>query len=75
MARIISLAHYPYSDEALLQCFDALDWVLDDHYIDNEEHAAVEDLARTLGLLPTNVVYRREAGTAPSMPPCGRRAL
>ena len=30
---------------------------------------------RALALLPTDVVYRREAGTAPSMPPCGRRAL
>ena len=28
-----------------------------------------------LGVLPTNVVYRREAGTAPPIPPCGRRAL
>ena len=50
MARIISLAHYPYSDEALLQYLDALDWVLDDHYIDDEEHAAIKDLARTLGI-------------------------
>ena len=24
---------------------------------------------------PTNVVYRREAGATPPMPPCGRRAL
>ena len=28
-----------------------------------------------LAALPTNVVYRREAGTAPPIPPCGRRAL
>ncbi len=28
-----------------------------------------------LGVVPTNVVYRREAGTAPPIPPCGRRAL
>ncbi len=29
----------------------------------------------TLGLavLPTDVVYRRDAGTKPPMPPCGRR--
>ncbi len=50
MARIISLAHYPYSDEALLQYLDALDWVLDDHYIDDDEHEAIRDLARTLGI-------------------------
>lgn len=50
MARIISLAHYPYSDEALLQYLDALDWVLDDHYIDDEEHAAIRELARALGI-------------------------
>ena len=28
-----------------------------------------------LAVVPMNVVYRREAGTAPPMPPCGRRAL
>ena len=28
-----------------------------------------------LGGDPTNVVYRREAGATPPMPPCGRRAL
>ena len=50
MARIISLAHYPYSDEALLQYLDALDWVLDDHLIDDEEHAAIRELAKTLGI-------------------------
>ncbi|MYH49042.1 MAG: hypothetical protein F4020_03975 [Gammaproteobacteria bacterium] len=50
MARIISLAHYPYSDEALLQYLDALDWVLDDHYIDDQEHAAIRELARALGI-------------------------
>ena len=31
--------------------------------------------ATWLGVVPTNVVYRREAGTAPPIPPCGRRAL
>ena len=50
MARIVSLAHYPYSDEALLLYLDALDWVLDDHYIDEEEHAAITDFAATLGI-------------------------
>ena len=29
----------------------------------------------SLGVVPRDVVYRREAGTAPPMPPCGRRAL
>ena len=28
-----------------------------------------------LAVDPTNVVYRREAGATPPMPPCGRRAL
>ena len=50
MARLVSLAHYPYSDEALLLYLDALDWVLDDHYIDEEEHAAIKDFAATLGI-------------------------
>lgn len=50
MARIVSLAHYPYSDEALLQYLDALDWVLDDHYIDEQEHAAIRGFARELGI-------------------------
>ncbi len=34
-------------------------------------HLAVEEL----DVDPTNVVYRREAGATPPMPPCGRRAL
>ena len=50
LARVVSLAHYPYSDEALLQYLDALDWVLDDHHIDHQEHAAIERLAATLGI-------------------------
>ena len=50
MARIVSLSHYPYSDEALLLYLDALDWVLDDHYIDDEEHAAMEEFAESLGI-------------------------
>ena len=50
MARVISHAYYPYSDEALLQYLNALDCVLDDHHIDKEEHAAIERLAETLGI-------------------------
>ena len=30
-------------------------------------------LQRYLDVLPRNVVHRREAGTAPPTPPCGRR--
>ena len=50
MARVVSLAYYPYSDEALLQYLTALDWVLDDHHIDHQEQAAIERLAATLGI-------------------------
>ena len=50
MARIVSHAYYPYSDEVLLQYLDALNWVLDDHHIDKEEHAVIETLAETLGI-------------------------
>ena len=50
MVRVVSHAYYPYSDEALLQYLDALDWVLDDHHIDEEEHAAIENLAAALGI-------------------------
>ena len=30
-------------------------------------------LPATLAVVPRDVVYSREAGVAPSMPPCGRR--
>ncbi len=50
LARIVSLAYYPRSDEVLLQYFDALDWVLDDNHINDQERAAIEKLAVTLGL-------------------------
>ena len=30
-------------------------------------------LVRCLGVVPRDVVDRREAGVAPPMPPCGRR--
>ena len=32
----------------------------------------VERMRDALDVGPRDVVYRREAGTAPSMPPCGR---
>ena len=50
LARIVSHAYYPSADEALLQYLDTLDWVLDDCRIDDEEHAALEEQASTLGL-------------------------
>ena len=50
MARIVSLSYYPYSDESLLLYLDALDWVLDDHYIDDEERSEIKILAETLGI-------------------------
>lgn len=52
LARIVSHAYYPSTDEALLQYLDTLDWVLDDCRIDDEEHAALEEQASTLGLSP-----------------------
>ena len=36
---------------------------------------AKQTAARVRGVDPTNVVYRREAGATPPMPPCGWRAL
>ncbi len=50
LARVVSLSHYPCADEALLQYLDALDWALDDGYIDDQERAAIEALASTLGI-------------------------
>ena len=50
LASIVSSARYPYSDEALLQYLDALDWVLDDHHIDEQERAAINELADSLGI-------------------------
>ena len=50
MTRTVSLAHYPHSDEAVLSYLDALDWVLDDHYIDDEERVAIREFATSLGI-------------------------
>ncbi|MCY4614144.1 MAG: exonuclease domain-containing protein [Nitrospira sp.] len=50
LARVVSLTHYPCADEVLLQYLDALDWALDDCHIDDQERAAIEDLASTLGI-------------------------
>ena len=48
--RVVSLARYPYADDVLLQYLEALNWVLDDRYIDNEEHAAILELASALSI-------------------------
>ena len=61
LARVVSLAYYPSSDEALLQYLDALDWALDDNHIDDQERAAIDKFAATLGI--SNEV-RREAHRA-----------
>lgn len=50
MARVVSLCRYPSSDEKLLQYLDALDWVLDDNHIDEQERAAMAELASSLGI-------------------------
>lgn len=50
MARIVSLSYFPCADEALLHYLDALDWVLDDGYIDDYERAAMKELASNLGI-------------------------
>ena len=50
MARIVSLSYFPCADEALLHYLDALDWVLDDGYIDDDERAAMKELASNLGI-------------------------
>ena len=50
MARVVSLSRYPSSDERLLQYLDALDWVLDDGHIDEQESAAIAELATSLGI-------------------------
>lgn len=50
MARVVSLSRYPSADEKLLQYLDALDWVLDDGHIDEQESAAMAELAASLGI-------------------------
>jgi len=50
MVRVVSHARYPCFDEAILHYLDALDWVLDDHIIDEEERAAMSDLGQSYGL-------------------------
>lgn len=45
MPRIVSRAHYPHCDEAVLQYLDALDQVLDDGVLDEGERSDLEELA------------------------------
>ena len=52
LARVVSHAYYPSSDEALLQYLDALDWVLDDSRIDEQEHGELIELADSLNIPP-----------------------
>lgn len=58
MPRIVSRAHYPHCDEAVLQYLDALDQVLDDGVLDEGERADLEELAAEWKI-PESV--RREA--------------
>lgn len=50
MVRIVSRAHYPFSDEALLSYLDLLDWVLDDHIVTEAERRELLETAHDLGI-------------------------
>ena len=50
MVRIVSRAHYPFSDEALLSYTDMLDWALDDHVISDSERRELRTVAADLGI-------------------------
>lgn len=50
MVRIVSRAHYPFSDEALLSYLDLLDWVLDDHVVTAAERRELIETAQDLGI-------------------------
>ncbi len=50
MVRIVSRAHYPFSDEALLSYTDMLDWALDDHVITDSERGELRTVAADLGI-------------------------
>ncbi len=50
LPRIISAIRYPTSDGSLLCYLDALDWVLDDLVITDEEQTHLAELASELGL-------------------------
>ncbi len=50
LARVVSRAYYPHSDEAELAYLAALDWVLDDYQIEDYERLALREVAAELGL-------------------------
>lgn len=50
MHRTVSNAHYPQCDEAVCSYLDALDWVLDDAVIDDQEREGLRELAAGLGI-------------------------
>ena len=55
MVRIVSRAHYPFSDEALLSYTDMLDWALDDHVITDGERRELRTVAADLGISEAQV--------------------
>lgn len=55
MVRIVSRAHYPFSDEALLSYTDMLDWALDDHVISDTERRELRTVASDLGISQAQV--------------------
>jgi len=55
MVRIVSRAHYPFSDEALLSYTDMLDWALDDHVITESERRELRTVAADLGISESQV--------------------
>ncbi|MCY4368678.1 MAG: exonuclease domain-containing protein [bacterium] len=55
MVRIVSRAHYPFSDEALLSYTDMLDWALDDHVITDSERRELRTVAADLGISEAQV--------------------
>lgn len=57
MPRIVSRAHYPHCDEAVSQYLDALDHVLDDGVLDDEERGDMRRLAEEWGI-PESVRQR-----------------
>jgi len=61
LARIVSRACYPSSLERVVHYLDMLDWVLDDLRIDDDERAAMTQLAGQLGLTPEEVAGAHES--------------
>jgi DNA polymerase III subunit epsilon len=55
LARLVSATRYPTSEGALLSYLNALDWVLDDLVVTDEERSHLEDLIDELGLTAEDV--------------------